>query len=281
MTQQPVVVAAGQFCAGTNPRDNLRTGIAAIEDAARRGAALLLLPEASLCPPPGIFDPAREAQPLEGWFITGFREAAAKANVAVVVGTFTPGPEGRPYNTVAAIGPDGTILGSYDKIHLYDAFLTRESAEVEAGPRATGADGLLSFELDGITYGVATCYDLRFPEIFRALADRGVTTFLVPAAWLPGAEKLAHWTHLLKSRAIENSAFVVAAGQCAPTGVGRSQILDPMGRDVAHARDRPVVITGTLDATLVAETRRVNPSVYNRRFSIQFRGAGEPPRSES
>jgi predicted amidohydrolase len=216
------------------------------------------------------------AQPLTGPFVTALRAAAARAGVAVVAGSFTPGPDGRSYNTVVAIGPDGEVLGSYDKLHLYDAFSTQESTQVQAGPRSADHDALLTFRLGEVTFGVATCYDLRFPEIFRALVDRGATVFLVAAAWMPGPHKQDHWAHLLKARAIENTAFVVAADQCGPTGVGRSQIVDPMGRDLAVAGDEPQVISAAVDPSVVADTRRVNPSVANRRFSVSLRAAETP-----
>lgn len=276
MSPTPVVLAAGQFCAGPDLDENLRACVSAIEEAGRRGAALLLLPEASLCPPPGIFTPSSAAQPLTGPFVTALRAAAARSGVAVVAGSFTPGPDGRSYNTVVAIGPDGEILGSYDKLHLYDAFSGQESTEVQAGPRSPDHDALLTFRLGGITFGVATCYDLRFPEIFRALVDRGATVLLVAAAWMPGPQKQDHWAHLLKARAIENSAFIVAADQCSPSGVGHSQILDPMGRDMAAAGDEPEVIAVTVDPAVVADTRHVNPSVANRRFSVKLLAAEWP-----
>jgi predicted amidohydrolase len=268
-----ITIAACQLSVGTDVRSNLRQALDAIELAASRGASLVVLPEATICPPPGAFASHDAAQPLDGWFVEAVRESAARLRVVVVVGTFTPGPDDRVYNTVVAVGDDGEIVGTYDKIHLFDAFGVHESAEIEAGPRPDASSPTLTIEHRGAVLGVATCYDLRFPELFRAHLARGVDAYLVPAAWLPGPEKERHWTTLLRSRAIENSAYVVAADQCAPHGIGRSQIIDPMGRDVATSEDAPGIVMGTLDTGLVTDTRRLVPSISNRRFDVRLRGS--------
>jgi predicted amidohydrolase len=131
----------------------------------------------------------------------------------------------RPFNTVVALPPDGRLIGSYRKLHLYDAFGFAESELFPPGQHGPP----LVFEASGLARGVMTCYDLRFPEIARALVDARADVLLVPSAWVAGPAKEDHWMTLLRARAIENTTYVVAAGQTGPSYVGHSVVVDPMG----------------------------------------------------
>ena len=112
-----------------------------------------------------------------------------------------------------------------------------------------------------------TCYDLRFPELARALVDRGAEMIVVPAAWVAGPGKIDHWRTLLGARAIENTVYVAAVGQPAPRYCGTSMVIDPLGRVLAKAcPEGETVLTATADATVLAEARRTNPSLANRRL---------------
>ncbi|MBT2520162.1 carbon-nitrogen hydrolase family protein [Arthrobacter sp. ISL-28] len=264
-------IAVAQFTSTPNVRSNLDVCVEFIQDARESGASLVVFPEASLCPPPGEFDPAAVAEPIDGPFVAGLRTAARDNAIGVVVGTFTPGPEGRPYNTVVAIGDDGSLMGRYDKLHLYDAFNVQESKQITPGPHPDSRGELLTFQVGDITFGVATCYDLRFPELFRALIDTGVQAIILPAAWMTGSYKEVHWKTLTAARAIENTVYVIAANQGPFWSVGNSSIIDPVGRVVAQAGDKPELITAVVDAEEVRLARRLNPSVNNRRFHVQLR----------
>lgn len=263
-------IAVAQFTSSGDVQSNLDVCIDFIQDARESGASLVVFPEASLCPPPGESDPAESAEPIHGPFVAGLRAAARANSMVVVVGTFTPGPHGRPYNTVLAIRNDGSLIGRYDKLHLYDAFSVQESGQITAGPHPDSHSELLTFQVEDITFGVATCYDLRFPELFRALLEAGVQAIILPAAWMTGSNKEVHWKTLTAARAIENTAYVIAANQGPLWSVGHSRIIDPVGRVIAQAGNKPELITGIIDAEEVRLARRLNPSVNNRRFGVQL-----------
>ena len=142
-----------------------------------------------------------------------------------VAGVFEPAPDGRVYNTAVAYDAAGARVAAYRKIHLYDALGERESAMVAPGSEPVVTD------LAGVRVGIMTCYDVRFPELARALAVHGAELIVIPAAWAAGLFKEEHWVTLVRARAIENTVWVAAAGQVpdhsapptrAPTGVGRS-----------------------------------------------------------
>ena len=118
----------------------------------------------------------------------------------------------------------GAATAAYRKIHLYDSFGYRESDRLSGGPTEA-----VVVEIAGWQVGLMTCYDLRFPELARALVDAGAEVIVVPAAWLPGERKVDHWRTLVRARAIENTVFVVAAGQPGPRYTGHSMVGDPLG----------------------------------------------------
>ena len=126
-------------------------------------------------------------------------------------------------------------------------------------------------ELNGFGVGLMTCYDLRFPELARALVDAGADVLVVPAAWVPGrteeehARKVDHWRTLVRARAIENTAYVVAVGQAAPRYTGHSMVSDPNGALLVDAGPEPGVHTAVLTQQVLAEARATNPSLANRR----------------
>jgi predicted amidohydrolase len=261
-----VMVAVGQFAAGDDPAANLATAATLTEEAAGRGARLVVLPEYSMFATRTLDDRiVASAQPLDGPFATGVSELAARLGVSVLVGMneALPGSD-RISNTLLAVGPSGALLGTYRKLHLYDAFGFTESDRVAPG----SPESLLTFDLDGVTVGAMTCYDLRFPELARRLVDAGAVALAVPAQWVPGPQKEDHWRTLARARAIENTAYVLAAGQCAPMGAGNSLIADPMGVVVAAAGEAPGTAVGDVDPGRVSAVRRTNPSLEHRRFRV-------------
>jgi len=199
------------------------------------------------------------AEPLDGPFATEVARVAADRGSTLVAGMFEPSadPE-RPFNTLVIRGRVDT---AYRKIHLYDSFGYRESDRL-----AKGEIEPVTFPLAGFTVGLLTCYDLRFPELARALVDRGAEVLVVPAAWVAGPHKVDHWLTLARARAIENTAYVVAVGQPGPRYSGHSVVVDPFGRVLVQAEADDAVLHAHLDPDVVREARDTNPSLANRRM---------------
>ena len=267
-------VTVAQFAASTDKEQNLSEAIALIETAAARATGLVVLPENAMFLDP---DPKAEvghaAEALDGPFASAMSAAAGGAGVMVVAGmTEAPEPaaagETRATNAVVAWDEDGSRVGVYRKVHLYDAFGHRESDRIRPHPPRA-----LLFEREGLTFGVMTCYDLRFPEMARFLVDAGADALVVPAAWVVGPAKEDHWMTLARSRAIENTVYVLACGQTGPTCTGHSAVIDPMGQLVASAGEMPGIATAWIDKDRVAQVRLKNPSLANRRFGVVPGGA--------
>ena len=222
------------------------------------GADLVVLPEAYARDfGEAGSDVSEVAEPLDGPFVSEVERVAGERGTTVVAGLFERG-DATPYNTVVV---RGGARADYRKIHLYDSFGYRESDVLTPGPLEP-----VTFELGGMTIGVMTCYDLRFPEHARALVDRGAEALLVPAAWVAGPRKVDHWTTLLRARAIENTVYVVGVGQPGPRYTGHSMVVGPLGDVLVEGHDSPATLRAELDPATVAEARRANPSLVNRRL---------------
>src|SRR6266576_7195210 len=262
-------IALCQLPISPEPAVNLGRAREAVADAARRGADLAVFPEATQA----RFGSGLRAvaEPLDGAFGSGLAEAARASGVALVAGVFEPAPDARVYNTAVAYDAAGTQVAAYRKIHLFDALGERESAMVAPGGEPVVAD------LCGLRVGFMTCYDVRFPELARALAVRGAELIVIPGAWAAGLFKEEHWVTLVRARAIENTVWVAAAGQVpdpaspptrAPTGVGRSMLVDPMGTVRADLGLWPQVTVAELDSELTARARAVLPCLEHRRDDV-------------
>jgi deaminated glutathione amidase len=260
-----VRAAVLQLRSGTDKAHNLARLTALVRRAAESGAELVVAPEAAMHDfgPPDL-PLAPVAEPLDGPFVTGVAAVAAEAGVTVLAGMFetVPGDDQRAFNTVVAVGPTG-VVGAYRKAHLFDALGWVESDRLVAGPAEP-----LVVEVGTVRVGVMTCYDLRFPELARALCDAGATAIAVPAAWVAGPLKEDQWLTLVRARAIESTAYVVAAGQPAPGYCGRSVVVDPLGVVVAGVADGERVATAELDPAHVADVRRRVPSLEHRRWAV-------------
>jgi predicted amidohydrolase len=254
-------VSAIQFAATTDVDANVATIAGLIERAA--GSDLVVLPEASMHDfgkPDLPLGPV--AQRLDGPFVAALAAQARAVHTTVVAGMFEESSDAeRPYNTVVAIGPDGDLEAAYRKVHLYDSFGYRESDRLSPGELTP-----IAVKVGDLVVGMMTCYDLRFPEHARLLVDAGADAFVVPAAWVRGPLKEDHWETLLRARAIENTAYVVAAAQTGAAYAGSSLVVDPMGVAVARLGDETGLITADLSPERVREVRERNPSLANRRF---------------
>ena len=258
-----------QIPVSPDPSVNLSRVRAALDEAARGGAALAVFPEATMVRFGS--DLRAAAEPLDGPFCGGLAVACAATGVAAVAGVFEPAPDGRVYNTAVAFSGAGSLVASYRKLHLFDALGQRESDLVAPGSVPVIA------ELAGTSAGLQICYDIRFPELSRALAVGGAPLLVVSAAWQAGLFKEEHWVTLLRARAIENTVWVAAAGQVpdpdspptrAPTGVGRSMLIDPLGVVRADLGPSAGVVVAEADMTLVDSVRSTLPSLANRREDI-------------
>lgn len=233
--------------------------------AAEKGQDLIVLPE--LWPHGGFsYDGWGQGEKLDGPILTAISDAARSAGCYVHAGGIVEqNPLGRPFNTAVIFAPDGRRVAAYRKIHLY-GFDEGEAVLFEPGEK------ILTVELAGVRSGVATCFDLRFPELFRVMMSEGAKLFVIPAAW-PVA-RIAHWRHLLRARAIENQAFVLG---CATSGThsgktmgGFSAIVDPTGEMIVEASpDLDEIIRADLDIAQVDRVRSEFPVLEWRRLGLQ------------
>lgn len=259
-----VALAVAQFAPTTDPAANLDEIARLTALAADRGADVVVFPEYSSA----FVDPFDEtlhtlAEQLDGPFTTRLATLAADRAITIVAGLLERASSDRVHNTVVAVGATG-ILARYRKTHLYDAFGQRESDWVEPG----ALEAPETFEVGALRFGLQTCYDLRFPEVTRTLADAGADVALVPAQWVRGPLKEHHWRTLLEARAIENTMFVAGADHPPPLGVGNSIIVDPQGVAVAAVGTGTDVAVAHLEPSTVAAVRRVNPSLALRRYRV-------------
>lgn len=257
-------VALCQITSTDDPRANLKEVAAGVRAAADEGAAVALFPEATMAcfgvPLAGL------AEPLDGPWASAVRSVAEEHGILVVAGMFTPAPDGRVYNTLLITG-HGHHLG-YDKIHLFDAFGFSESRTVAPGSAP------VTLALDGVRLGVATCYDIRFPELFTRLAGEGATVILLGASWGAGEGKREQWELLVRARALDSTCWLLACDQAdpgtpdpkAPTGIGYSTVADPTGRVHAQLDASPGLLVVDVDPEVVSSTRATIPVLANRRL---------------
>ena len=260
-------IALAQVNSGTDPAANLEIVRERTRAAAAAGAELIVFPEAMLCRFGVRLDTV--AEPLDGPWATAVADLADETGVAVVAGMFTPAGDGRVRNTLLIAVPGAPVTG-YDKIHLFDAFGFAESETVAAG------DAPVTVEVAGHRVGVATCYDIRFPQLFTELARRGAELIVVPASWGAGPGKLEQWELLAAARALDSQTFVAAVGQAlpddpavresrAPTGIGHSRISDPFGSVVADYGPGEQLGVHELDLTATGRARAALAVLDNQR----------------
>ncbi len=265
-------IAAVQLNSTPDREANLARARKLIAEAARREAQLVALPEhfAAYGPEEMV---AAAAQALDGPLVTEFQELARKLEITLLLGSFPEqaAPGERPYNTSVLIDPQGQILAHYRKMHLFDVELPGAAPHRESACTQPGRE-VVTAALPGTPFiaGLAVCYDLRFPELFRAQVGRGVNLICLPAAFTFNTGR-DHWEVLLRARAIENLSYVVAPaqwGQHSPgrKSSGRSLIIDPWGLVLAQAADGEGVIFARLDFEGLERRRRELPCLEHRRL---------------
>jgi deaminated glutathione amidase len=262
-------IAVGQILGGTDKAANLAEIRAMADAAANRGADLVAFPEHAMFKQPIRDDTFFDAvEDLDGPYVGALREVAQRHRLAVIAGMAERIPgERRAYNTDVVVSPDGELLATYRKIHLYDAFGGAESSSIRPGE----LDQPLTVRIGDLTWGLMTCYDIRFPEHARLLVDQGAEAIVIPTAWTPGPRKEDHWSVLVRARAIENVAFVVAPGIAAPLCTGGSLVVDPMGVVLAELGEGPGLAVADLTRERLEEVRRRNPALDHRRIAVGVR----------
>jgi predicted amidohydrolase len=262
-------IALCQIPVSPDPAVNLSRVKDALAQAAAGNADLAVFPEATMVRFGS--DLAGSAEDLDGPFCTEVGLACAASGVGAVVGVFEPAADGRVYNTAVAFSAAGELVASYRKIHLFDALGSQESETVAPGSE------IVVTSLAGAPVGLQICYDIRFPELTRALAVAGARLVTVSAAWAAGTFKEEHWVTLLRARAIENTVWIAATDQVpdpdakptrAATGVGRSLLIDPMGVVRCDMGPTAGVTVVEADLSAVDSVRTALPSLGHRREDI-------------
>lgn len=269
MTQ--FLAAAIQLCAGTDKGANLDKAEAMVATAAERGAALIALPE--------VFawrgergDELSGAEAVPGPTTERCARWARTHRVHLLAGSVIERVTGEPkaYNTSLLFEPGGEIIGRYRKAHLFDVALPGRLEIRESASRMSGTEVVTARTALGVV-GMAVCYDLRFPELFRAMTLSGAQIVCLPSAFTfpTGA---AHWEPLVRARAIENQVYVIAANQIGPTPLqtvdyGNSVVVDPWGTIIARAPDAETVITAPIDLEYESRVRRELPCLTHVKFA--------------
>ncbi|MBK1786241.1 carbon-nitrogen hydrolase family protein [Prauserella cavernicola] len=260
-------IALCQLTSSAEPAENLDLMREWVAKAAGEGARVVVFPEAAMARFGVKLGPIAEA--LDGPWARAVSELAREHDVLVVAGMFTPDGE-RVRNTLLLTGLG--VHRGYDKIHLYDAFGFRESDTV------AGGDDLVTVDVDGVTLGVATCYDVRFPALFQALAESGAGAVVLPASWGAGEGKREQWELLVRARALDSGTWVLACGQAdpkaagvdvnpkAPTGIGYSTVADPFGRVHAQLGAEPGLLVADVDPAVAEKSRIATAVLANRKI---------------
>lgn len=263
-------ITLAQIDSGTDVDRNLDLIAEYCARAAREGSDLIVFPEYSTYEKSRVDQSFVDmAEPLDGPVAAKLQATAARYGIAVVVGLLESSGEGnasgegdRAFNTLVAIGPDGSRLGSYRKIHLFDCQGFRESDYIKAAPEPVP----VTFSCGGMTFGLMTCYDLRFPELARILADSGAEVLLVCSSWVPGTAKTEQWATLAKARAIENGVYVAAVSQTPPVSIGYSMLVDPLGTVLHSLGTEPAAATLDISPGAVQAARDQFPTWRHHRL---------------
>jgi len=229
--------------------------------AAQRRADLVILPELWVQGGFAFDQFAKTAQDIDGPAITAMRNAAVAAGIWLHAGSLVlRSPDGMLRNTALMIAPDGSIIAQYAKRHLF-GFEGGETTVLTAG------NELVTVDLPWFKAGLSICYDVRFPEMYRALLDLGSEVFLIPSAW--PERRVAHWSLLIRARAVENQTFVIACNGVGKQGevnlAGHSAIIDPWGVVLAEGGTEEEVLIAEIDPKAVAKTREIFPVLKDRR----------------
>jgi deaminated glutathione amidase len=265
------LAAAVQMLASDDKAANLKEAKHGVRHAAAQGARVVALPEVFIWR--GSKKVEREfAEPIPGPSSAAIAELARELRIYLLAGSILeeiPGSE-KAYNTSLLFDPAGKVVASYRKIHLFDVDLANGVSLRESDTRAHG-ETVAVIQTDLCSMGLSVCYDLRFPELYRGLAGQGAELIFVPSAFTAYTGE-AHWETLLRARAIENQAYIIAPDQFGKSAKsfethGHSMIIDPWGKVIAELPDGPGVITAEIDLEYLANVRAELPALQHRRLS--------------
>lgn len=263
------IVAAIQMLASPDKGANLREAETKVRQAAARGARVVALPE--------VFnwrgdqkEERRYAEPVSGPTANLMASLARELGIYLLAGSFLeeiPGSS-KAYNTSLLFNPQGNSIARYRKIHLFDVNIERGVSTLESESRQPGEEIVVA-ETEFCPMGLTICYDLRFPELYRALVTKGAQVVFVPSAFTALTGE-AHWEPLLRARAIENQVYIIAPDQIGKhpksfATYGNSMIVDPWGRVLARASDLPAVIFAEVDLSYLTKVRAELPSLTHRK----------------
>lgn len=262
-----------QMLASSDKADNLRRAEALVARAASAGASFVALPELFFWRGPAAEEKAA-AEELDGPTARRLGALARRHGITLLGGSILEALAGeeRVHNTSLLFGPDGTLLARYRKIHLFDVTVEGAPSLQESRTRKPG-DEVVVARSPAAMVGMAVCYDLRFPLLFRRLALGGAELVTLPAAFLEKTGR-AHWESLIRARAIENGVFVVAPDQCGagPDGMrchGHSMVVDPWGEILAEAGEEEELVLADVDLRRIAEVRAQIPTLAHRRLDAE------------
>jgi predicted amidohydrolase len=259
-------VALVQMQSSQDKQENLIRSIDFVSQAAGGGAEMICFPEFQMAFSPAsqsARELARIAEPVDGDFVSTLSKAARKNRIGVVAAIYERGSSKKVYDTAVAINPRGIVSSVYRKLHLYDALGFRESAKMSKGktikpPVKTKAGNV----------GLMICYDLRFPELSRLLTLKGADVLVAPSAWVQGEMKEEHWQTMVRARAIENGAYLIAPDQVGNIYCGRSMAVDPYGVVLVDMGKREGMEIVEIDGQRVSQVRRSLPLLRNRRSDV-------------
>jgi len=248
---------------------NMKQARQFVEQASHTGALLVALPENFAF----LGDEAarlKQADDISEIVVESLSEWAKEFNIYIIGGGYPVRADGsKLFNRAILVSPEGKIVASYDKIHLFDVELSTEESYKESDLVQSGSKTAIVYESEELAnIGLSICYDIRFPELYRQLSEKGAELLCVPAAFTrPTGE--AHWEILLRCRAIENSAYLIAPAQTGKHGkkretYGHSMIVDPWGTVLADAGSEPGIVTAEINLEKLKEIRRKFPSLKHR-----------------
>lgn len=265
-------VAVIQLNSQPDLQKNLNQLTVLIDQAAKKGVRLLALPEHAFFL--GDFNARLDQAKTIAKKAPKFLGEMAQKHSSYIVGATFPvpaGDSGKVYNRSVVVAPDGSVVAKYDKIHLFDVDLNNGESYRESDFVKPGSPQPVTFFSDDIgSVGLSICYDLRFPELYRALTDDGAEILTVPSAFTQKTGD-AHWEVLLRARAIENTCYVLAPAQTGRHGSsrkthGHSMIIDPWGKIIASADRQPGSITATVQPSVIESTRTAIPCLQHRKL---------------
>ena len=275
-------IACVQMTTGCDPTQNLATIAAQVEMAAQAGAEIVALPETcTFMEKNRAAMQARLETQADSQVLAALQNIAKTNAVFILVGSMILADEtsDKAVNRSVLIAPDGQVQAQYDKIHMFDVELEDGERHHESAAYRAG-DCLVTSEVNGVTLGLSICYDLRFPNLYRRLAEAGAQVIVVPSAFTKQTGE-AHWHILLRARAIETGCFIVAPAQIGRHENGRetyghSLIIDPWGEILAEASDDDEVIIAEMDMTLADKARQQIPALaHGAVYALPQGGQGQ------